>query len=342
MFDVNSMAQLATAHKETLQQLASVEKALTQRFAYQEQTVRALILAAAAGEPLLMVGPPGTGKSRMIRAFCGLVGLLDENHTDGDHPDYFEYLLTPFTEPSELFGYYDIPSAMKGKLVRMEDGMMQHARVVYLDEVFNGSSAILNAILAFLNERVFHDRGLRKKVRLECLFGATNHIPDAAELRAVLDRFVLRTHLDHVPAAAPDMAHLLKKGWPETFAEVRHETIHNNLLERLAAMRNDLRRMTSEGALQPKEDHPIYRRLAQMISAARQYGLSQMSNRRLIKLVYVMLVHRLYAWAAGEDNAKNPVMGEQDLLLLPRYFLDNSDPEISARMERGAIQSSLG
>lgn len=336
MFNPKSLAQLAEAHRPTLRNLAAVEQLLTQRFANQEAAVRALVLSAASGEPLLLIGPPGTGKSGLIRAFCALVGLVDVAHPEKDHPDYFEYLLTPFTEPSELFGYYDIPQAMKGALVRIEEGMMQNARVVYLDEVFNGSSAILNAILAFLNERVFHDRGMRKRVKLECLFAATNHIPDAPELRAVLDRFVLRTRLDHVESASGSISTLLRKGWAETYRDHQAKPELHGLLDRLHGLRKSIRAMTNEGLLLPEEQHPLYRRMAQLVSAARQYGLSDMSNRRLVKMTYLMLVNRLYQWAIGDDS-KPPQLQDEDLLLLPRYFLDDADPEIVARMERGAV-----
>ncbi len=73
---------------------------------------------------------------------------------------------------------------------RADEGMMQNARVVYLDEVFNGSYAILNSIIAFMNERVFHDRGDIKPVAMECLFSATNQIPETSDMRAIFVRLL--------------------------------------------------------------------------------------------------------------------------------------------------------
>ena len=61
---------------------------------------------------MLLIGPPGTGKSRLIRAFCQSIGLLHDKSmqvagvTGGrtkevdKNESYFEYLLTPFTEPA--------------------------------------------------------------------------------------------------------------------------------------------------------------------------------------------------------------------------------------------------
>jgi len=141
MFPSEPIQQLAAAHQGTLQRLAAIEQQLTRQFHKVDAPVRALCLAALAGEPLLFIGPPGTGKSRLIRAFCDAAGLDTSTGrtvggaSAGERVDYFEYLLTPFTEPSELFGYYDIARLQQGDLVRMnEEHMMQNARVVYLDE----------------------------------------------------------------------------------------------------------------------------------------------------------------------------------------------------------------
>ena len=62
--------------------------------------VRLLLLAALAGEHLLLLGPPGTAKSELSRRMARLTGGT-----------YFERLLTRFSVPEELFG----PLSMKGK-----------------------------------------------------------------------------------------------------------------------------------------------------------------------------------------------------------------------------------
>ncbi len=183
MFAPKVLNDLATRHAAAFKSLHEIEVALNQRFYQMSDAVGALVLAVASGEPLLLIGDPGTAKSRLIRVFCGMVGVLDLDNLSDRKEDYFEYLLTPFTEPGELFGYYDITKAQQGQgLHRDTRMMMQKARVVYLDEIFNASSAILNTLLAFMNERYFHDRGDRIKVALECLFAATNFISDAPEV----------------------------------------------------------------------------------------------------------------------------------------------------------------
>jgi MoxR-like ATPase len=61
-----------------------------------------------------------------------------------------------------------------------------------VDEVFKANSAILNALLTILNERLFDNGAERKKVPLLCLVGASNEMPESEELDALYDRFLLR------------------------------------------------------------------------------------------------------------------------------------------------------
>ena len=117
MFDSTILGAIAKAHRASLRDLSYIEDALRQRYSGSDDAIRALILSVASGEPLLFVGPPGTGKSQLIRDFCALSGVdLSADAENSSEVDYFEYLLTPFTEPSELFGFYDA-QFWKGVLV---------------------------------------------------------------------------------------------------------------------------------------------------------------------------------------------------------------------------------
>lgn len=344
MFVPQTLSALLRHHREAFENLSHVEDALNVRFVGMEEQIRCLVLAVASGEPMLLVGPPGCGKSRLVRAFCGIIGLLDEDRPDMKSDDYFEYLLTPFTEPGELFGFYDIAELYKGErgkgLVRDETGMLQHARVVFLDEVFNASSAILNSLLSIMNEGVFHDRGERSQVRLESLVAATNNVPDTAALRAFYDRFLLRCEVHNVAAGdrLPRQLHrLVEAGWRETYAHHPHRDALGQLLEQLARFREHVRQLTDKEYLVPQNDSPFFRNLAQLVAHAREYELSAMSNRRIIKMTYVMLVHRLFrAVKNGEtDEGGELAFGEDELHLLRRYSLDHvRDFQAVRHMER--------
>jgi MoxR-like ATPase len=332
VFDSTRVLEIVNAHYQTLQDLQRVHRELDRRFAGLEEATHALVLAAASGEPLLLIGPPGTAKSMLIKTFCELVGV----DRQGSASRYFEYLLTPFTEPGELFGFYD-PSKLtkEGTLERIHaDSMMQSAHVVFLDEVFKGSSAILNALLTFMNERAFYDRGRRQRVPLQCLFAATNELPDSDELQAIWDRFTLRCRVDNVAADRGRIQDMLTKAWPLTYGARSQTPLAPHLLEQLHALRETIR--DTAHLLDP--DPETLGILTQLVELARTHGLSQISNRRMVKFVHVMLVNRVYDCArTGETDAHTPAIRSEDLRLLPKYFLDQESHEEGVRQLHAAI-----
>lgn len=335
MLDPIVLSSLVKVHEKTLKGLLHVEKVLNSRFIGMETHVRALTLAVACGEPLLLVGPPGTAKSRLIRAFCGTIGIFDEDDIAKRNDGYFEYLLTPFTEPGELFGHYDISALQGGKgIVRLEKGMMQNAKVVFLDEVFNASSAILNSVLSFMNERLFHDRGEIRRVQMRCMFAATNDVPRGGELRAVYDRFVLRSWVDNVQGTREDIGALIQRGWQETYGRHTHENL-SSLLDDVKALGDGIRGATKSGTESRADSTALFGNLAHLVKTARQYNASAVSNRRLVKLSYIMTVHRMLRAVQEETAAGKPLtIGRPELALFWKHFLDSLDPMVVQKLEK--------
>lgn len=143
--------------------------------------VEAIVLAAVAQEHVLLIGPPGTAKSEAARRVArGLGGR------------YFEYLLGKFSEPSELFGPTDLRKLKEGILETATEGMLPEAEVAFLDEVFAGSTAILNTLLGLLNERTFRRGGTQIACPLRVCIGASNTLPEGESLAAFADRFLVR------------------------------------------------------------------------------------------------------------------------------------------------------
>jgi MoxR-like ATPase len=136
---------------------------------------------------MLIVGPPGTAKSALVRHLARLVDAR-----------YFEYLLTRFSEPNEIFGPIDIKAFREGTYVRRVEAMLPDADIVFLDEIFKSNSAILNSLLSILNERRFFTGSASIQVPLSSLYGATNEIPNDDALGAVFDRFLVRTLSDNL------------------------------------------------------------------------------------------------------------------------------------------------
>jgi len=160
-----------------------LQKGLLER----DTEVRLLLLAALSGEHLLLLGPPGTAKSEISRRLSTLTGGR-----------YFERLLTRFSVPEELFGPLSIKGLENDEYVRNTEGYLPSAEVAFIDEIFKANSAILNALLTLLNERLFDNGAHRLKVPLLCLVGASNELPESEELDALYDRFLIRKSVDQV------------------------------------------------------------------------------------------------------------------------------------------------
>jgi MoxR-like ATPase len=176
--------------------LAAASASLIER----EAVVELVGLCAVAGEHLLVIGPPGTAKSEAVRRVARTLG-----------GNYFEYLLGRFTEPSEVFGPVDLRRLKDGVVETQTSGMLPEADIAFLDEVFLGSTAILNTLLGILNERTFRRGHTRMTCPLRVCVGASNALPADEMLAAFADRFLARIFLTALPDAR--LEELLQGGW---------------------------------------------------------------------------------------------------------------------------------
>lgn len=179
---------------------ASVTDPLKRQFVGRAEVIDLIALALVAGEHLFLFGPPGTAKSALIRAFATAV--------DGR---YFEYLLTRFSEPNEVFGPVDLVKLREGTVATVTAGMLPEAEFAFLDELFNANSAILNNLLTVLNERLYRRGREVLRLPLLSLFSASNHLPEDDALAALFDRFLLRCRVEPLPRE--QMPDLLDAGW---------------------------------------------------------------------------------------------------------------------------------
>src|SRR5689334_2112352 len=241
---------------------AEVIDPLKRRFVGRDEVVDLIALAVVSGEHLFLHGPPGTAKSALIRQFATAV-----------RGRYFEYLLTRFSEPNEVFGPIDLVRLREGTVATVTTGMLPEAEFVFLDELFNANSAILNNLLTVLNERVYRRGGETHQLPLLSLFSASNHLPEDEALRALFDRFLLRCHVKNLKPEA--MLALLRAGWALESAAAPPSPV---AAEELAGLRGDVYRVDLGGAMDA---------YTELVFKVRDLGVA-FSDRRAVKVLKLL------------------------------------------------------
>lgn len=196
---MNSQATVTT--KQTaLAKLNTIERELSASLIEREEVIRAALIALLARQHLVILGPPGTAKSQLVTALASRI-----SPANGTGLKSFNYLMTRFTTPEELFGPVSVQALKQDEYRRVTTGKLVEAELAFLDEIFKASSAILNALLKITNERTFSNGNQEITVPLLSLFAASNELPQGNELEALWDRFLLRMRVGlSVTAASPD------------------------------------------------------------------------------------------------------------------------------------------
>ena len=274
-------------------------------FVGKDEIIDLMGLCLVAGENLFLLGPPGTAKSALVYD----LGRRLEGRT-------FEYLLTRFTEPNELFGPFDIRKLREGELVTNTEGMLPDASLVFLDELLNANSAILNSLLGVLNERVFRRGREKRALPVLMVVGASNRLPEEEALQALFDRFLMRVPCDNVP---PDrLGDVLQAGWRLDLG--LHEAHPSVDVE-------DVRRL--HGLLQEVDLSGIREAMLALIVRLRHAGIP-ISDRRAVKL------QRLIAASTLLCSRRKAILSD---LWIFRYIWDTVEQQ---EILGAVVQEALG
>jgi MoxR-like ATPase len=175
--------------ERALEKLKKVKNDLKTRYFERDDVIEGAFCALLTGSHLLLIGPPGTAKSQLANEICRKI----------KGARYFQWLLTKFTTPEELFGAVSLRGLENDEYRRVISGKLPEAHIAFLDEVFKASSSILNTLLTIMNERIFYNGTEKIGIPLITLFGASNELPsEEDELEALYDRFLLRYVVDYI------------------------------------------------------------------------------------------------------------------------------------------------
>lgn len=168
---------------------------------YHERDVesRMIMVGMLAGQHTLLLGPPGTGKSAIVRELTSRISSAR----------YWEILLSKFTAPSAIFGPVDVAALAQGTYRQILDGHATTCEIAFVDEIFKCSSAALNSMLSFLNERVYHPEagGAPIACPLVSAVCASNELGEDETTAALYDRLLIRMEVDYL--TEPDSFDLL-------------------------------------------------------------------------------------------------------------------------------------
>lgn len=298
------------------QRINNLRLRLGEYFHDKQEVIDLMCVCMLAQEPLLIIGQPGTAKSDLVVKFCQALNLTGN--------EYFEYMLTKFTEPSEIVGPIDVGQLKEGRYWRKTGGKLPECRIAFLDEIFKSNSAILNTLLTIINERKFYQDGQPTPINLVMLFAATNEIPEFDELAALRDRFVLKVESRSVRDTG--FEGLIEKGlrnemfrafnqrpWAglsslEDFIQLKSYLDH--------AMQSDAQEMTRQGGKAGELRDPgfppavfaLFKRIVRTLAVEDRV---EISDRKVVKL-YKLMKTRALLFHGG-------VVEKEDLTLL-RYI----------------------
>jgi len=162
--------------------LQSFRSSLNASFLERTPVIDGILASMITKQNAFLFGLPGTGKSELVRA-CAQ-GFKNTK--------FFSYLLSPTTDPSELYGPVAVSKLLKDEYTRDISGYLPDANVCFLDELFRGSSAVLNSLLQVLNERTFNNGRDLITTDIQSIVAATNSFPTEESLQAFCDRFLFR------------------------------------------------------------------------------------------------------------------------------------------------------
>lgn len=279
-----------------LTKIENIKLYLNQKFVEREEIVDALFIGLVARQHTLLIGLPGTAKSALVMEFSKQVTDMS----------YFQWLLTRFSTPEELFGPVSLQELEKGVYKRNTANKLPESQLTFLDEIFKANSAILNALLTLVNERLFYNNGKPINTPLQSVIGGSNEYPEDGEgLEALFDRFLLRFELEYIGEDASFLSMLrgdnvyIQEPTPLTMQEIENLQMLADMVDIPEEVYQTLVKIRTE--LRDEGIRPSDRRFRQCLSLLKaKAALDGRSSAKVTDLV--ILKNSL--WESTDQRAK--------------------------------------
>lgn len=285
---------------------------------YEKETEISLsLLAALAGESIILLGPPGVAKSMVARQ-------LKTAFRDAQS---FEYLMSRFSTPDEIFGPVSIQKLKTSDTYeRAVEGYLPTADVVFLDEIWKAGPAIQNTLLTVINEKIFRNGNREMHLPLKLLVAASNELPAKGEgLEALWDRFVIRiesrpikleknframlldSHADFADNADFSDLKITSEEYAEWAEKICKIGVKEEVLDAISAIRKSLRAVNVDEAAERRNIYVSDRRWKNIVRLLRTSAFMQ--DREEVDICDLLpIYHCLWQEPEERDAIRNIVI----------------------------------
>lgn len=330
--------------------IQNILKSLNEGVYEKESELGLSLLAALAGQSILLLGPPGVAKSMVARR-------LKYAFT---HACAFEYLMSRFSTPDEIFGPVSISRLKESdRYERCVEGYLPTADVVFLDEIWKAGPAIQNTLLTVINEKTYLNGQTQLHLPLKLLIGASNELPTEGEgLEALWDRFILRlvskpieeeknfykmlNPVQPSPGEEKGGIQAAEAFSPEEYAQIQEQIdtveIPNEVLQAITHIRKALKDVAIEGQDVHRTLYVSDRRWARIARLLRTSAL--LHDRKSVDLSDLQLaVHAL--WNEPDELPAVSLIVADAIFQSYRQRLDSMGAAVGRALKRRMVRESL-